>query len=72
MDVIEIESWSYIKQQIVRKIYQFSQQMGMQPLSTQVVDAVVNFYSAGAPMYNHSLRTLVIRMALAIHLARFQ
>ena len=71
MDTVEIESWSYIKQQIVRKIYFFSQQMGVQPLPTQVVDAVVNFYLAGAPVYNYSLRTLVIRMALAIHLAQF-
>ncbi len=72
MDTVEVESWSFIRQQIVRKIYFYSHQIGMQPLSTQVVDAVVNFYSVGAPFYNHSFRTLVIRMALAIHLAWFQ
>ncbi len=72
MDTVEVESWSFIRQQIVCKIYFFSHQMGMQPLSTQVVDAVVNFYSAGAPYYNHSFQTLVIQMALAIHLAQFQ
>ena len=70
MDTVEVESWSFIRQQIVCKIYFFSHQMGVQPLSTQVVDAVVNFDSAGAPVYNHSFRTFVIRMALAIHLVR--
>ncbi len=72
MDIVEVESWSFIRQQIVRKIYFYSHQMGLQPLSTQVIDAVVNFYMAGAPFYNHSFQTMVIRMALAIHLARFQ
>ncbi len=72
MDIVEVESWSFIRQQIVRKIYFFSHQIRMQPLSAQVVGAVVNFYSAVAPFYNHSFQTLVIRMALAIHLARFQ
>ncbi len=46
--------------------------MGLQPLSNQVIDAVVNFYSAGAPVYNHSLCTMAVHLVLGIHLARYQ
>ncbi len=41
MDVIEIECFSFLKQQIIRRIYWESQRLGLQPLSTAVIDAVV-------------------------------
>ncbi len=72
MDVVELETWSFLKQQILRKIYFFGAQMGLQPLSRQVIDAVVQFYCAGSPVWNYSLRTMVVRLALGIHLAQFQ
>ncbi len=40
MDAIKLESWSYLKQQILRQIYCESTQMGLQPLSHPVIDAV--------------------------------
>ncbi len=72
MDFVELEAWNFLKQQIVRRIYFVCEQMGMQPLSRPVIDNVVSYFSAGSPVWNVSLRTMVIRMALAIHLARFQ
>ncbi len=60
MDHIELECWNFLRQQIQRKIYFFSIQFGVQPLSLQVIDAVVNYFSAGSPVYNHSFWTVVV------------
>ncbi len=59
---------TFIKQQIVRRIYFESERLGLQPLSGAVVDAVVQYYCAGSPVWNVSLRTVVVRLALSIHL----
>ncbi len=48
MDTIEVESWNFMRQQIQRKIYFYSNQLGLQPLSNQVIDSIVNYFSAGA------------------------
>ncbi len=72
MDVVELKTWSFLKQQILRKVWFFSEQMGLQPLSRQVIDAVVQFYCAGSLTWNFSLRTMVVCLALDIHLAQFQ
>ncbi len=72
MDTVELECWNFLKQQIQRKIYFYSTQFGLQPLSNQVIDAIVNYFSAGAPVYNHSFQTMVVRLALGIHLAHYQ
>ncbi len=72
VDVIEIECFSFLKQQIIRHIYFESNRLGLQPLSTAVVDAVVQYYCAGSPVWNFSLQTVVVRLALSIHLAPYQ
>ncbi len=69
MDNVEYKCWNCLKQQIQCKILLYSNQYGLQPLSLQVIDAVVNYFSAGSPVYNHSFKTVVIRLALGIHLA---
>ncbi len=46
--------------------------MGLQPLSRQVIDAVVNFYCAGSLVWNVCLCTMVIRLAFSIHIAPYQ
>ncbi len=68
MDVVKLEFLSFIKQQIVRRIYFESERLGLQPLSGAVVNAVVQYYYAGSPVWNASLRTVVVRLALNIHL----
>ena len=68
MDVVELEFLSFMKQQIVRRIYFESERLGLQPLSGAVVDAVVQYYCAGSPVWNVSLRMVVVRLALSIHL----
>ncbi len=71
-DVIEFECFSFLKQQIIRRIYFESHRLGLQPLSTPVVDAVVQYYYMGSPVWNFSLRTVVVPLALSIHLAPYQ
>ena len=71
-DAVEIECFSFLKQQIVRRIYFESNRLGLQPLSTPVVDAVVQYYCVGSPVWNFSLRTVVVRLALSVHLAPYQ
>ncbi len=59
-DAVEIVCFSFLKQQIVRRIYWKSERLELQPLSGQVIDAVVQFYCAGSPVWNYSLFTVVI------------
>ena len=72
MDVVELEAWSFLKQQIVRRIYFVSTHMGLQPLSRPVIDNVVAYFCAGSPVWNVCLRTMVIRLAFNIHIAPYQ
>ncbi len=60
MDVVELEAWSFLKQEIVRRIYFVSTCMGLQPLSRPVIDNVMAYFSAGSPVWNVCLRTMVI------------
>ncbi len=69
MDLVEHEAWCFLKQQIVRLIYHFSNQLQLQPLSRPVIDGVIQYLSIGAPVWNANLRILIIRLALSIHLA---
>ncbi len=72
MDVVELEAWNFLKQQIVRRIYFVSTRMGLQPLSTPVIDNVVAYFSIGSPVSNICLRMMVIRLAFNIHVAPYQ
>ncbi len=72
MDMVELEAWSFLKQQIVRRIYFVCTRMGLQPLSKPVIDNVVAYFSAGSPVSNICLGTMVIRLAFNIHVAPYQ
>ncbi len=47
MDVMEIEAFSLLHQQIIRKKYFESHRLGMQPLSCAVIDVVCQYYYQG-------------------------
>ncbi len=72
MDVVELETWSFLKQQIVRRIYFVSAHMGLQPLSRLVIDNVVAYFCAGSPVWNACLHTMVVQLAFNIHIAPYQ
>ncbi len=64
---VKIEAFSFL----LRRIYFESERLGMQPLSLAVVDAVVQYYSVGSPVWNHLFRTLMVCLALSIHIVYF-
>ncbi len=67
---MEIEAFSFLHQQIIRKIYFESHQLGLQPLSSAMIDAVCQHYHQVAQYWNYNFRTLMVRLALSIHLAQ--
>ncbi len=67
-NVIEIESFSFLKQQIISRIYWESERQELQPLSLGVIDAVVQHHHLGSPVWNYSFKTLVVQLAFSIHL----
>ena len=48
MDAVDQEAYSFLKQQIVQRIYWESHYLGQQPLSQAVIDAVCQHYHQGA------------------------
>ncbi len=70
MDAIEVKAFLFLRQQIVQHIYFEAHRQGLQPLSLGVIDSVVQFYHQGALGWNYSFWTLVVRLALSIHLSQ--
>ncbi len=64
MDLVEHKAWCSLKQQIIHLIYHHSHQFQHQPLSRQVIDAVIQYLSVGAPVWNANLCILIIQLAL--------
>ncbi len=72
MVAVDIKAYIFVRQQIVRRLYFEANRLGQQPLSHVVIDQVVQYFSAGSPIWNHNFTTLVVRLALSIHLARIR
>ena len=72
MDAINVEAYSFVRQQFMHRIYYESNRQGLQLLSLGVVDAMVQFFYQGVPVWNYSFCTLVIRLALSFHIAQIQ
>ncbi len=71
MDTIDIEAFSFMWQQIVRRILYEVNRQGLQLPSLGVIDAVVQYFHQGVPVWNHSFLTILVGLALSIHLAQF-
>ncbi len=72
MDVIKIESFSFIKQQIVRHLHWESEYQNQAVSSQGVKNAVVQYFSSLLPVWNYSFQTLVVWLAVSIHVAQQQ
>ncbi len=59
IDLVEIESFSCLKQAITRKIIFEAQREGKSPIAWSVIDSVINHFNQFAPTPNQCLRTLV-------------
>ncbi len=69
MDVIEIV-FLFLKAAITHCLYFEASPLGQQPLSWGVIDAIVQYILAGALVWNSSFGTLVVGLALVIHIAQ--
>ncbi len=70
MDIVEIEAFSFIRQEISCRLMVEADGQNRSPLSQSVIDPVVAELSYLAPTANQCFRTLVVRLALNVHLSR--
>ncbi len=70
MDLVEVESFSFLRQEIARGIIFESDRQNQSPLSRGVIDHMINQFSYLAPVANQCFRTLVIRIAFNVYLSQ--
>ncbi len=70
MDVVEIEAFSFLRQEITRRLIIVSQALNQSLLAYQVINQVIDHFSQLAPVNNQCFRILVIRLALQVHLSQ--
>ncbi len=68
-DLIEVEVLSYLKQEITRRLI-VSHYQNRSPLASSVIDQVIDWFVVFAPLRNQCFRTLVVRLALNVHLSQ--
>ncbi len=71
MDVVEVEAFSFLRQEITRHLIIVSRAQNRSPLASSVIDSVIDHFGVFTPVRNQSFRTLVIRLALNVHLSQF-
>ncbi len=69
-DIIELEAWSYIQQEITHRLIAEAHVCGVSPSSQVVVNTVIQSFSALAPSANQCFRTVVVQSALNAHLSQ--
>ncbi len=71
MHVVEVEAFSFLRQEITHHLIIVSRAQNRSPLAYSVINTVINHFSVFAPVRNQSFRILVIHLALNVHLAQF-
>ncbi len=71
-DLIEVEAWSDIKQEITRCLIAEAHIRGVSPLSQVVIYVVIQSFSALAPTNNQCFRTMAVRCTMNAHLSQQQ
>ncbi len=70
MDLIEVEAFSFLRQEITQQIIVESNTQNQSLLSRSMIDQVINQFSDLAPVANQSFRTLVVRLAFNVYLSQ--
>ncbi len=70
MDLVEVEAFSFLRQEITRRIILEADQLHQSPLSGTVIDRVVHQFSYLAPVANQCFRTLVVCLAFNVFLSQ--
>lgn len=60
MDVVEIERFSFLRQEIVRRLIWEASHQNRSVLSQSMIDSVVDHFAQLAPVANQCFRMLVI------------
>ncbi len=69
-DLVEVEAFSFLRQEITRWLIIVSCALDQSPLAYVVINQVIDHFSIFAPMQNQCFRILVIRLALQVHLSQ--
>ncbi len=69
-DLVEVEALSYLKQEITRRLILVLHYQNRSPLASSVIDQVIDWFAVFAPLRNQCFRTLVVRLALNVHLSQ--
>ncbi len=72
MDLMEVEAFSFLRQEITCKIIEEAQAQNKSLLSVSVIDQVINQFGYLAPEAKQSFHTLVIRLAFNVYLSQLQ
>ncbi len=70
MDLVEVEAFSFLCQEIICRIILEADRSHRSPLSRGEIDHVVSQFSYLAPVANQCFRTLVIRLAFNVYLSQ--
>ncbi len=70
MDIVKIKAFSFIRQEITRRLIIVSRSQNRSLLARSVIDTVIDYFSVFAPVENQSFRTLVICLAFNVCLSQ--
>ncbi len=59
-DIVEVEVFSFLKQEISQQLIIVARAQNRSPLSASVIDQVIDYFAVFAPVRNQCFRTLVI------------
>ncbi len=68
MDLVKVEAFSFLRQEIAHRIIFEADRQHRSPLSRGVIDHVINQFGYLAPVANQCFRILVIRIAFYVYL----
>ncbi len=69
-DLVEVEALSFLKQEITQRLIIVAHIQNRSPLTAGMIDQVIDYFAVFAPIRNQCFRTLVIRLALNVHLSQ--
>ncbi len=69
-NLVELEAFSFLRQEITRRLIVVSRALNRSPLAYVVINQVIDHFSVFAPIQNQCFQILVIRLALQVHLSQ--
>ncbi len=69
-DIVEIEAFSFFKQEISQRLILVSRALNRSPLAYVVINQVIDHFAQLAPVRNQCFRILVICLSLQVHLSQ--